>query len=222
MKSYFKFLSRNKAYAAIDVFGLAISMMFVVVIGCYTWQESHVDKQHSKADRMYYLGFDMRGEKTMGVHWYLQFLLKDKFPEIESSTAILRYSQWLTYEDKPIVTNCYFMDSTFYDIFDFKLIQGDPKTVFDNPSNVVVTQEYARKVWGDENPIGKSIMFQTTEPLVIAGIMEPMKNTAFMTFDRKPIDMIINFSMVRHVNWSMVHPSMANATGADVILLEKD
>ncbi len=51
MKSYFKFLSRNKAYTAIDVFGLAISMMFVVLIGCYTWQESHVDKQHSKADR---------------------------------------------------------------------------------------------------------------------------------------------------------------------------
>ena len=82
MKSYFKFLSRNKAYTAIDVFGLAISMMFVVLIGCYTWQESHIDSRHEKASRMYYLGFDMRGEKCLGSHWYLQFLLKDKFPEI--------------------------------------------------------------------------------------------------------------------------------------------
>lgn len=223
MKSYFKFLSRNKAYAAIDVFGLAISMMFVVLIGCYTWQETHIDRQHSKANRMYYVGLDMNGKKTMGAHWYLQFLLKDKFPEIESSTAIIRSSRWLTYEDKPIATNCYFVDSTFYDIFDFKLIQGDPKTVLDNPSNIVVTQEYARKVWGNEDPIGKSIMFQKTEgPLVVAGIMEPMKNTAFMSYDRHPIDMIINFSMVKIINWSMVDPSMANATGANVILLAKE
>ncbi|MDE5813983.1 MAG: ABC transporter permease, partial [Muribaculaceae bacterium] len=90
MKSYFKFLSRNKAYAAIDVFGLAISMMFVVLIGCYTWQETHIDKQHSKGARMYYIGLDLEGDKTLGSHWYLQFLLKDKFPEIESSTALFR------------------------------------------------------------------------------------------------------------------------------------
>ena len=82
MKSYLKFLSRNKAYTAIDVFGLAVSMMFVVLLGCYTWQESHVDKQHSKADRMYYLGLDFDGDKYMGTHWYMQFILKDKFPEI--------------------------------------------------------------------------------------------------------------------------------------------
>ena len=223
MKSYFKFLSRNKAYAAIDVFGLAVSMMFVVLIGCYTWQESHVDKQHSKAGRMYYLGLDLNGDKTVGSHWYLQHMLKDKFPEIESSTALFRNERWLTYEDKPIVTNCYFVDSTFYDLFDFKLIHGDPRTVFDNPLNIVVTQEYARRVWGDEDPIGKSIGFNVEEdPLVVAGVMEPMKNTAFMTFDKRPIDMLINFTMMKYVNWALVDASMANATGSEVILLAKE
>ncbi len=223
MKSYFKFLSRNKTYAAIDVFGLAISMMFVVLIGCYTWQESHVDKQHTKADRMYYLGFDMRGEKTMGSHWYLQFLLKDKFPEIESATAVYRNTRWLRYDEKQIETNCFFVDTTFYDIFDFKLIQGDPKTVLDNPSNIVVTPEYARKVWGDGDPMGKSIVFNINEePFVVAGVMEPMKNTAFMTYDKKPVDMLLNFSMMKYVNWSLVDENMANATGVELILLAKE
>ena len=129
MKSYFKFLSRNKAYAAIDVFGLAVSMMFVVLIGCYTWQETHVDKQNSKTDRMYYLGLEMRGEKTLGSHWHIQHLLKDKFPEIESSTAIFRNTRWLYKDDKEIVTNCYFVDSTFYDLFDFNLIQGSQNKI---------------------------------------------------------------------------------------------
>lgn len=85
MKSYLKFLSRNKAYAAIDIFGLAISMMFVVLIGCYTWQESHIDTQHSKADRMYYLGLDFSGQKITGGHWREQFMLRDKFPELKAA-----------------------------------------------------------------------------------------------------------------------------------------
>ncbi|MCM1491413.1 MAG: ABC transporter permease [Muribaculum sp.] len=223
MKSYLKFLSRNKAYAAIDIFGLAISMMFVVLIGCYTWQESHIDKQHSKADRMYYLGLDFSGQKVSGGHWREQFMLRDKFPEIESSTAIFRNTRWLDYNDVPIETNCYFVDSTFYDIFDFKLIQGDPKTALDNPSGVVVTQEYAHRVWGDKDPMGQSIVFNSNErPFVVTGVMESMTNTAFMTSDKRPVDMLLNFEMMKYVNESIVDERMTNGTGTDIILLSKE
>ncbi len=223
MKSYFKFLGRNKAYAAIDVFGLAISMMFVVLIGCYTWQESHVDTQHSKADRMYFLGLDIGNNKMNGAHWRLQPILKDKFPEIESSTAMFRNRRWLRYDNQEIETNCFFVDSTFYDIFDFKLIQGDPETVLDNPSNIVVTQEYARRVWGDVDPIGQSIVFNVEEPpFVVAGVMEPMENTSFMTWDRHPVDMLLNFSMMKYVNVGLYEPQMSNAVGVEVVLLAKE
>ena len=223
MKSYFKFLSRNKAYTAIDVSGLAVSIMSVVLIGCYIWQESHIDSRHTKADRLYYVGLDQNGYKTISSHWHLQFLLKDKFPEIESSTALFRHRHWMDYEGKQIETSCYFVDSTFYDIFDFKLEQGDPKTVFDDPTNIVVTREYARKVWGDENPIGKSILFHYTEhPLVVAGVMNPMTGTALMTADRKPIDMLLNFKMAKHVDYSLTDSGMGSANKVDIVLLAKD
>ncbi|MBD5419969.1 MAG: hypothetical protein HDR47_01905 [Bacteroides sp.] len=223
MKSYIKFLSRNKAYASIDVFGLAVSMMFVVLIGCYTWQETHVDTQQSKADRMYFLGCEIMGKKKLGSHWHVQHLLKGKFPEIESSTALFRNARWLFLDGKKIMTNCYFVDSTFYDVFDFKLIQGDPKTALDNPASLVVTQEYARKVWGDEDPMGKTIMFAGDEPpFVVTGVMEPMKNTAFMTNEKQPVDVLLNFNMVDHVNPSMTDTNMPNATGSEVILLAEE
>ncbi|MDE6654434.1 MAG: ABC transporter permease [Muribaculaceae bacterium] len=223
MKSYFKFLSRNKAYTAIDVFGLAVSMMFVMLIGCYAWQESHIDRQHAKAERMYYIGFDMDGEKMMGGHWYVQKLLRNKFPEIESSTAIYRSHRQLEYGGQSVETDCYFVDSTFYDLFDFKLIRGDRTTVLDNPSGVVVTEEYARRVWGDEEPMGKSIMFNVeAEPLVVTGVMEPMTNTAFMTADRRPVDMLLNFSMMKYVNPYLVDTYMSNAAGVDVIFLARE
>ena len=47
MRSYFKFLRKNKAYTIIDVIGLALSMMFIVLIGAYTWQETHIDSGQS-------------------------------------------------------------------------------------------------------------------------------------------------------------------------------
>ena len=62
IKSYITFLSRNKVYTAINVFGLSVSLMFVMLIGVYVWQEYRVDKQHSKADRIYALGVD-KGSK---------------------------------------------------------------------------------------------------------------------------------------------------------------
>ena len=58
LKSYFTFLSRNKAYTAVNVFGLAVSLTFVIIIGLYTWQECGVNHQHSKAERIYNIGLN--------------------------------------------------------------------------------------------------------------------------------------------------------------------
>ena len=76
LKSYFTFLSRNKAYTAVNVFGLAVSLMFVIVIGLYAWQEFSIDRQHSKADRIYAVGTKFKDE------------LK---PMANSHHAVLRY-----------------------------------------------------------------------------------------------------------------------------------
>lgn len=223
MKSYFIFLKRNKAYAIIDVLGLALSMMFVVLIGAYTWQESHVDTQHSKADRMYFLGLDMDGKKFLGSNWRVQPILREKFPEIESSTAIYRHNRTLEYNDEKFNTNIYLVDSTFYDIFDFELIAGDRNTVLDDPNSVVITEAYARRVFGDENPIGKSMQFQKGEdPVIIAGIMAPMENTALTMLDHTAPDMLVDFSKIRFINSSMYGEEMGNAIGADVVLLTRE
>ncbi|MCM1451790.1 MAG: ABC transporter permease [Clostridium sp.] len=224
MKSYFNFLKRNKAYALIDALGLALSMMFVVLIGCYWWQETHIDSQHSKADRMYMVGLDWgggqgRGE-TLGSNWRIQPILKGKFPEIEASTAIFRNHRWLSLDDNRIETDVIFVDSTFYDVFDFELISGDKHTALDDPRSAIVTEEYARRVWGDGDPMGKTIIFNTNEePFVVTGVMEPMTNTMLMTDKHRPVDMLLNFSMVKYVNSSMTSEGMNNATGAEIVIL---
>ena len=66
LKSYFTFLSRNKAYTAVNVFGLAVSLTFVIIIGLYTWQEFSIDHQHSKAKRIHVAGVQHRPPAQQG------------------------------------------------------------------------------------------------------------------------------------------------------------
>jgi putative ABC transport system permease protein len=228
MKSYFKFLRRNKAYTLIDVLGLALSMMFIVLIGGYTWQETHIDSDQSKLDRMYVLGMDMEGQKITGNHWRMIQRLVDQFPEIETGTAIVGSHRTLkTPDNEKITSNVLFVDSTFYDIFDFELIRGDRSKVLASPNSIVVTEEYARKIWKDEDPMGKSLVYNVNEdPLVVTGIMAPMENTSILSPDpdhvRNPVDALIPMEMVKYYNWSLYAENMQNAIGSEVVLLARD
>ncbi len=226
MKSYFKFLRRNKAYTIIDVLGLALSMMFIIIIGAYTWQETHLDTQHTKADRMYVVGIDWEGDRvTTGSHWRMIRRLMDRFPEIESGTALVASSRTLDKTNgEPVVTEAMFVDSTFFNIFDFELLRGNKNTVLASPNSVVITENYARRIWGDEDPMGKTLVFNVNEdPVTVGGIMAPLSNTSLRAQNRsKPIDMLIPFENIKHMNSSMHDERMGNATGAEIILLAKE
>ncbi len=224
MKSYFKFLSRNKAYTAIDVLGLALSMMFIMIIGAYSWHETHIDSQQTKADRMYLLGLNTMDSGMTGSHWRMIQRLKDQFPEIESGTALVTNRRYLvTTEGENVATTVLYADSTFYDIFDFGLIRGDRKKVLAQPNSIVVTEDYAQRIWGTTDAMGKTIIFNTNEkPFVVTGIMAPMENTAIYCPDGSTLDAIIPFEMIKYYNPSLYSEQMNNACGAEVVLLGRE
>ena len=84
LKSYFTFLSRNKTYTAVNVFGLAVSLTFVIIIGLYTWQEFYINRQHSKAKRIYNIGLNMDDGtwRTANCHHAVLRYLRSRDPEI--------------------------------------------------------------------------------------------------------------------------------------------
>ncbi len=219
MKSFFKFLSRNKAYAAINVLGLAVALMFILIIGAYTWQETHIDTWHSKADRTYVIGleFGNTGEKYYGNHWRVQQKLRDRYPEIETTCGATRMG--LAMVERPdgeqLTTDVLFVDSTFYDVFDFQLVQGDRATALRDPNSAVVTEEYARRAFGDEDPIGKYLKLEgDSVPVVVTAVMEPMKAT--MLASGKGRDMLVRFERMSLYNSSKTDPHMSNGTGSAI------
>ena len=84
IKSYITFLSRNKVYTAINVFGLSLSLMFVMLIGVYVWQEYRVTRDVPDSDRIETIGMSMSGKKYLGTHHYAGKQLMKTFPEIET------------------------------------------------------------------------------------------------------------------------------------------
>lgn len=222
LKSYFTFLSRNKVYTAINVFGLSLSLMFVILIGLYTQQEYSIDSMHSKADRIYAQGYIIgaHGQKqiTTGSNWYMQKHLKNRYPEIESSCALARFDLKVTLPvtAEKVTKMFLFTDSTFYRIFDFELIRGNRDHVLDAPNSAVVTEETARQLYGNADPIGKPLVFRDSVRLIITGVARKMGGSSIAGGD-----IIARFENVRNINSSMTNEQMNNGTGAEVMFLMK-
>lgn len=184
MKSFFTFLSRNKVYTAINIAGLSISLMFLIIISAFVIQETGTDRWHSNSKNIYALGFSDSTRTVIGSHWRMQFKLRDQFPEIVNSCATTEYQTNIKAEDASndsyFLSNILLADSTFYSVFDFELELGNRKTALQSPNAAVITEELGKKLFGDTDPIGKTIKIaQDSTPAIVTAIMKPMKNTAF-------------------------------------------
>ena len=123
-KSFLKFLSRNMGYTAIDVFGLSVSLMFVILITVYTYQELATDRFQENGDRICVIG----NEKGLGTAIPVPYRLKEQFPEIEKVCPVVvpgNFSNILAlYGDNMLQVDMMCTDSTFFDFFSFKLLKG--------------------------------------------------------------------------------------------------
>lgn len=217
MKSFFIFLSKNKYYTAIEIFGLSISLMFVVFIAIYTVQELSVDKFHSKADRIYIIG----SEETPSTGAAIAYKLKDRYPEIENVCPIVSANRKNGYfnilakiQDQNYAVNAIFADSSFFDIFSFKLLSGDLKKVLRSKNEVVISRSYALKVFGTTDVLGKNITLQDSVHLSVTGMVEDFKNTSL-----GECDILLPWRLVKLFNSSLAEDELSNASGTVVFVL---
>ena len=159
MKSYFKFLSRNKAYTFINIAGLVVSLMFIILMGDYTWRQYSIDSWHENADRIYLMG----SNEDFFMWPQVAGEVKELCPEIEKTCCVMSQNGRIKYGQREVMakendnSNIMLVDSTFFHFFSFPLVQGNPHTVLDAPDKCVVTESLARQLFGDKNPIGETL-----------------------------------------------------------------
>ena len=176
LNNYFKIairnLTRNKVYSFINIFGLAIGLTTCILILTYIFSELGYDRQNKDAGRIFRIVTDaeLKGsvpEKPWAatsapVAWGL----KADMPEVEQSTRLLKFPSF----DKMLLkykqdnkskefyeSNGYYVDSTFFQIFTYDFKFGNAQAALNLPNSVVLSEEVSNKLFGKENPVGKSI-----------------------------------------------------------------
>ncbi|MCD7938087.1 MAG: ABC transporter permease [Tannerellaceae bacterium] len=180
LKSFLKFLDRNKFYTFIDVFGFSISLTFVILIGVYTWQELSVDKEQPNADRIFILGNDENLQAAYGVGERLM----DRYPEIES---VMTFSNLLTTTgelelpvssgDRKTIAEIYFGYKNFFEFFHFELVVGDKRNVLEQVNSAVISESFAHKLFRNENPVGQVIQLSESVNVIVTGIMKDIRGS---------------------------------------------
>lgn len=212
-KSYFTFLSRNKTYTAVNVFGLAVSLTFVIIIGLYTWQEFSINHQHSKAKRIYSIGLNMDDGawRTANCHHAVLRYLRSQYPEIEQTCGFTAGSLKLKDNGNFVNLSVLEADSTFFSMFDFPFLQGNRANSLKQKGNIVLTESAARRLFGNTTVIGRTLTTAGNNHFRITGVVKDFDNT----FIDKDIQGVIDFSYTTNIaNKDEYFPNMVNVTGA--------
>ena len=176
-------LVKYKSYALNNILGLTIGFACSISILLYVQNELSYDRYHENADRIYRIveGNDVKTPPLLGPTLEIEFPEIEHFVRIQGTAGI-----WLmAYEDKVFYeTRVAWTDGTLFNIFSFPLLRGNPDTALKDPYSVVISQSTARKVFGDEDPMGKVIVADNgLADLRVTGVMEDIPDNSHFQMD---------------------------------------
>lgn len=179
-------LWKNKGYSAISIGGLAIGLAGFMVILLYANQELSYEKWNPEHKRVYrvtqYYATKGISPATYPLSPYLLGnVMKEKIPEIEAATHIQSGDTKLfdIQNNKTYVKDVISVDSTFFGLFPYKMIWGNPSTALNTPEGIVLTKQTSEKLFGNNNPIGKSIRIDDKYNYTVTGVCEKEGETHF-------------------------------------------
>ena len=189
LKNYLTIALRNlyhaKTQTIIKTVGLALALSVSIVIFSWIKNELSYDKFHKDADHIYRLVLE-DGMVSSPPGFKLIF---DKMPEVESSVRLFKSDflgekQKVTYKDK-VFTNdeIYYADDDFFKVFSFPLLRGNPANVLNKNNAAVITEEAALKYFGNEDPIGKTLLLSDEKELEVTGVLKNIPANSHFHFD---------------------------------------
>ena len=172
-------LLRNREYFFINVFGLAVGMACAIMVMVYVWEQSKFDSFHPSSERLcrVYLDSKLGGLESKVAVTSPMFAtgLRPYVPEIEQSCRIFKNER-----DIPVVVpvatmldrrTLLYVDSTFFDIFGFKLLEGDPATCLNKPRSIVLSRSIANQMFPG-GAIGKILTVENDKKWMVTGVVE--------------------------------------------------
>ena len=191
LKNYFKIavrgLLRNKNFSFINIGGLMVGMASAMLILLWVQNEVSHDRFHEKLDRLYEVWSNDNVDGTIrslrNTPEIMAPTLKKDYPEIEEVTR-LRWTRNLLAagDEKKLLSTGAVVDPGFLNMFTFPLLQGNNQTVFRDPHGIVITQRLAKKLFNDDDPVGKIILMGNTQNYTVTGVLRDLPNNTQFDF----------------------------------------
>lgn len=216
-------LLRQKGYSIINISGLAIGLAAFILIVLFVKNELSYDKFHDKSDRIYRVSVNgiVAGDilnVAVSAAPTGEAMVRD-IPEIINVTRVDEFSQtiYFSYNDKKFYQDgLLFVDSTFFDIFSFELLRGNPSTALVNPYSLVLTESVAKKYFRNEDPMGKTIRLNDHTNFNVTGIVaDPPKNSHFH------FEVLSSFTTQLKTNGEQVYQNWGSLSLYTYVLLAK-
>ncbi len=192
IKNYFKTawrnLVKNKAFSFINILGLSIGISVCFIIMLFIQDELSYDKFNAKADRICRIVFkaNINGGKIFEANVMppVAAALKNDYPEVEEVARLnINGRTKVTYNDKSFKEDgLVIVDSNFFNVFTLPFIKGNPETALMEPHTIVLTEEYANKYFGKDEPVGKLLVIDN-ESFKVTGIINKIPANSHFHFD---------------------------------------
>jgi putative ABC transport system permease protein len=182
-------LKLNKGYFIINLLGLTIGITSFILIVLWIKAETSYDKFHKNANNIYRIDYLLYEEGILEQHsasgsGAIGKEIKNAFPEVAGYTRFARTESLVKYGDKTFKEkNILYAQSSFFDLFSFPLLTGKADSSLLAINHAVITEETARKYFGDENPMGKMITLDGASDFEVAGIIKSLPGNTHLKFD---------------------------------------
>jgi putative ABC transport system permease protein len=188
LKIAFRNATRNLGYTIINFMGISVGLAVCLLMGLYIRNETSYDKYHEKKDRIYRIVSKTNNGNYEGIAKIAGPFgpaALQSIPEIEDYSRFLDCGELLVSnnEKKFYESAGFYADSSVFNIFSWKLLRGDQKTVLSKPQSIVVSRTFANKYFGDNNAVGQSLMVDNTIPFTVTGVFEEIPGNSHFDFD---------------------------------------
>lgn len=191
IKNYLKIAWRNifrhKGYATINIIGLALGIASCLLILQYVTYELGFDQQHAKKDRIYRVNQDRYDNGVLSTSWAAGAYavgnkFKEAFPEIEDYVKMNQAGSVVVRKGDEVVKleKLYYASSSFFSVFSFPLKEGDPSTALKEPNTVALSESLAKKLFGENNALGKTLLFNRNKNYTVTAVFRDMPAQSHM------------------------------------------
>lgn len=232
LSNFFKIALRNlrkhRGFSIINIAGLTLGLTTCLLISCFVWDENMYDRNVPDGDRVYRIYSEFtnnEGTETFAISspMYATTLQKD-FPEVEQTARVMMQAQYKRlfeagkvqlYEEKG-----FYVDSTFFRVLDIPFKYGSSQNALNDPGSIVLSEDMAKRFFGNEDPVGKQLLLEKN-PLLVRGVFRQDPRFHLQFDYLMPIAALhLPADRMQSWNWQQFYTYVKLKNGADAGLLQ--